>query len=118
MYGLRSDVDLGFLADACLVQVCVGENEVILNFEPGISIMIAANVRLSRPEMLPELIEDSRVLGPALVSLLGDSVEGASVRPGGTLRMVWRTGAIVELLDSWEQFESYTVTHGDSVLVV
>ena len=45
MYGLPLDTDLRFLVGSVLTQVCIGENEVLLNFEPETSIMVAASAR-------------------------------------------------------------------------
>jgi hypothetical protein len=49
---------------------------------------------------------------------LGSSISEVSIVPPGTLRLTWSSGHILNVLDSWEEFESYTVTNGDTVIVV
>ena len=118
MYGLPLDTDFEFMVGAQLIQVGIGENEVILHFEPPTSITIAGEARLTIDGRLAEQFAGATVIGTALVPLLGDSIREASAHPGGLLRIAWTAGAILELLDSWDRYESYTVTCGDRVIVV
>jgi hypothetical protein len=45
-------------------------------------------------------------------------VAGAAVVQPGTLRLTWSSGHVLDIIDSVEHYESYTVTHGDRVIVV
>ena len=118
MYGLPKDVDLAFFLGTKLLQVCVGENEVIANFDPAVSVMIASAVRLHPAGDVLRTLEDSRVIGSALIPLVGSAVHDASAMPDGTLHLAWENGTIVEILDSWAEFESYTIRNGDDLIVV
>ncbi|PZS17246.1 MAG: hypothetical protein DLM57_08820 [Pseudonocardiales bacterium] len=118
MYGLPPDVDLSFLDGATLIQVCVGENEVILNFHPDSSIMIASSVQLTGPEYAPRLIESARDTGTALLEVLGGIVSRAAALPAGTTTITWTSGHELQILDTWPQYESYTISHDDVVIVV
>jgi len=118
MYGLPPDVDLGFLVEAQLLQVCTGENEVILNFDREISIMCASEIRSEAVGSLAVLFEKPREATISLVDLLGDVVASVDGAVNGTLQIRWSSGALTEFLDTWEKFESYTVRHGDLLIVV
>ena len=118
MHGLPPDVDLSFFAGCQLLQVCVGENEVILNLHADISIMIASTVRVVHPGGETDTADRSTDIGPAVLILLGKEICEASGSPDGTLRLVWSDGSALEILDSWKEFESYTVRHGDTLIVV
>jgi hypothetical protein len=118
MYGLPADTDLSFLKDATLIQVCVGENEIILNLHPQISIMFTAVVRLLNQGGEELVSEESLQLAPALLPLLGSTVADVSIVPPGTLRLAWSSGQVLDLIDSEEHYESYTITNGDKVIVV
>jgi hypothetical protein len=63
-------------------------------------------------------LEEPRTIGRAILPLLGSSISEVSIVPPGTLRLTWSSGHILNVLDSWEEFESYTVTNGDTVIVV
>jgi hypothetical protein len=118
MYGLPVGTDVSFLMESSLVQVCIGENETILNMHPRISIMIASVVRVIPPGGAESAFEDSRQLGTALLPVLGSSVTDVSIVPPGTLRLTWSSGYVIEIIDSWKEFESYTVTNADRTIVV
>jgi hypothetical protein len=118
MYGLPEDVDLSFLIRASLTQVCVGENEVILNFEPDISIMSASSVTVELSADDKQTYESARDFGRRAIEFIGDIIGQASAVPGGTTRILWTSGRVIELLDTWPQYESYTIRHGESLIVV
>lgn len=118
MYGLPNDIDLDFFVGASLIQVCIGENEVIANLHPDISVMIASNVRLDLHEGEIEAFDDAEALGVALLPLLGGAIVDASGAVDGTLRLTWEGGTTIEILDSYREFESYTVRHGAELIVV
>lgn len=49
MHKLSRDTDLTCLLGAELVQVCIGTNEVILNFDRGVRITILSDFALGEP---------------------------------------------------------------------
>ena len=118
MYGLPADTDLSFLIGASLLQVCVGENEVIANLYSDISVMIASTVRVIGHSGAAEVFDDARALGIALLPLLGRVIQKASGTSDGTLRLTWDDGTIVEIVDSYKEFESYTVRNGEEFFAV
>lgn len=118
MYGLPQDTNLDFFVGASLLQVCVGENELILNCYADISVMIASAIRVVGRSNEAAVLDDARSQGIALLGLLGHVIEGASGTLDGTLRLTWDDGTSVEILDSYAEFESYTVRHGDELIVV
>ena len=118
MNGLPDDIDLNFFVGANLIQVCIGENEVIANLDADISLMIASSVRLAVHAGEMKVCDDAKALGIALVPLLGHAVVEASGTVDGTLRLTWDGGTVVEILDSFKEFESYTVRHGAELIVV
>jgi hypothetical protein len=117
MFGLNSDVDLSFLVGAGLEQVAVGENEVILNLSSRISIMVASDLRLSPPSDRGELIKDAPDAGAALIRLLGSTIVAAT-GADGALSLEWSDGSTLAIYDSWPNYESYTITHGNGIIVV
>jgi hypothetical protein len=118
LYGLPPDADLGFLTGAQLIQVCVGENETILRFNPDISIMVASAVHLIQQGGTDADLTHAPEVGAGLLPLLGDHIAAVMAIPPGTLRLSWSSGSILEITDSWDRFESYTITNGDRSIVV
>ncbi len=118
MHGLPPDADLPFLLGAQLIQVCIGENETILRLHPDVSIMIASQVCASGEDGRVTTLDESRDGGAALLSVLGAQIIDAKLVPPGTLRLAWSSGVVVDVLDSWPDYGSYTIEHGDAVIVV
>jgi hypothetical protein len=116
--GLPIGTDLSFLAHAILIQLCVGENEVILHLEPSIAITIESSVRLEHSDGALFSSEDAREMASRLLPLLGKRIVEASVARPGSLRLTWTDGEVLDVLDSSKPYESYSIMHGDSLIVV
>ena len=118
MYGLDPNLDLSFLVACELIQVAVGEHEVILNFTSETSIMVASAVRLDGPNRDRDVIEDSRTAGAALLDLLGATIMAASGAAEGTLSLTRSDEHRLTIFDSRPTYESYTITHVDRTIIV
>jgi hypothetical protein len=118
MFGLPEDVDLSFLVDATLLQVCLGESETILHLEPGISMMVASVMILEIAGEERREFDSTADCAKFVVPLLGQSVVGVGGQPDGRLTLEWSSGARLEILDSYEEFESYTIRQGTTLIVV
>jgi len=53
-----------------------------------------------------------------MLALLGDSVQRVAGSTDGTLYLTWESGEVVEIVDTWKEFESYTIHKGDKIIVV
>lgn len=100
------------------MQVCIGENEVILNMTSEISIMITSNVLIIREQGPEERSEDARHAGASMLAILGNTIVQVQGTRDGTLRIKWDSGAELHIFDTWKEFESYTIRNGVSLLVV
>ena len=118
MYGLPDDIDLSFLEGATLLQVCLGENEVILRFDPDLSITIESTFRARTPARQEALFRDPRSAAAVLVELISDVITKAQGRTDGTLRLSFSRGGVLEIYDDSKQYESYQIQHGEDLYVV
>ena len=118
MYGLPADTDLSFLEGALLTQVCAGENEVILHFDRSISITIEGAIRAVEPDGAVLCLEEPRAIASSVLPFLGSSIVETSVLPPGTLRVRWSSESVLEVLDSSDEYESYSIKAGDTLIVV
>lgn len=101
MNDLPPDIDLSFLVGATLIQVCVGDTEVILNLYPEAEVTAASTVRIGGGRGPGVVFESSKLAGLALLDLLGDSVSAASGAADGTLTLQWSSGRRVEICDTF-----------------
>ncbi len=118
MYGLPAELDLNFLVGPILLQVCIGENEVILNFDGEISITIESSFLVRDPNGLEIVFEDSQSAAGSLVKLISDAIAKVHGQSDGTLRLWFTRGDILEIYDSFESYESYQIQHGKDIYVV
>lgn len=118
MYGLPSTVDLSFLNGIHLLQVCVGVNEVILNFYPDVTITITSCFHILDNGVKMESRSSRNCTISKLIDLLDETVIDVKGERCGTLRIAFSGGAVIVLMDDSPEFESYTIRHGDVVIVV
>jgi hypothetical protein len=107
MKELPIERDLDFLVGSTLLQVCIGENELILRFDEEISITIESKFLVRDSNGLETAFDSSRSAAASLVKLLSDTVKNVLGQSDGTLRLWFTRGDILEIFDSSEGYESY-----------
>lgn len=111
-------VDLGFLIGATLIQVAIGENEIILHTHPPSTILIQSKVLITAPGETVTDLDAAVQVGTALLPLLGKTITEATGTPPGSLVLKWSDGTTVEILNDSDQYECYSITHGTDFFVV
>jgi hypothetical protein len=111
MYGLPPNTNLDFLKGHTLIQVCFGENDLILNFSDSVSIAIFSSVAMNRHSAFRE------VAGELLV-LLNKDVSNVRWTPEGTITLELDNGNAIQIYDDSPNFESYTISSSLGLLVV
>lgn len=118
MFGLPADIDLTFFNARKLLQVCVGANEIILNFDDELSLTIESDIchRTSAGEV--RAFSNSVEAAGTLVQLIDSTVQTAFRMEPGTLALRFSNGETLEVLDSNRDFESYQIGQGQRFIVV
>jgi hypothetical protein len=117
MRGLPADIDLSFLRDVALIQVCVGAHEAILNFDEPISITVETPFRITA-EHGSTLYDDPRDGASALAKIIPATTAAVIPETNGTLTLVFTSGVELKLYDSNEGYESYQIHNGPTTIVV
>lgn len=118
MYGLPEDIDLTFLHGKELLQVCIGLNEVILNFHGQVSITVESEfTHMARTGEVTRF-QDCRSSALALASFLGISLSTVKGAADGTLTLCFSNEEILEVYDDSKEFESYQIRIGSRLIVV
>lgn len=120
VYGLSPDTDLTPLVDCMLTFVGISQYSLHLNFtgDAVCSISIEGDYVLETPDGLSTNFEDAVSGAAGLVRLLGRTVTAASIPSDGTVRLRFDDGAMVDVLESRAEHESYQVTIGPRLLIV
>jgi len=118
MYGLPRDLDLSFFLEKTLLQVCVGANELILNFHDRVSITVMSSIGLALSNGVHRKYESFPEAAGIVVGLLDQTIASATAGDDGTLSLQFHGGGQVDIYDDSKQYESYTITSGDRLFVI
>jgi hypothetical protein len=108
MYPLPADVDLHFLVGLELIQVCVGESQVILNFDRATSISLEC----------PFELNGQIVQAPELLPLVSHRVTNADAIRPSRVTLTFSNGCSLAFEDSCPEFESYQISSPDRMIIV
>jgi hypothetical protein len=118
MFEIPANFDFSFLIGRTLLQLGIGNNEIILNLDEEIQILCEAPIVLKRPNM-PSLIcklQGADCIG--LPSVIGKKIVECSRADAKTLNIKFEGEAVIELKND-NQNESYSVIRRkNSVLTV
>ena len=108
MYGIPSDFPHDLLKGAALIQVCVGEHQLQLNFDGGQNVSIESCLRIDGGEKLSDFTQAAT----SICRFLGYQVEESSAPDTKTLKLRFSRGTI-EVLDDTLQYESFSIALPD-----
>ena len=119
MYGLPEDLDLSFFVGTTLVQLGMGEHQIIFALHPDVHLSVESTMRLSNLGAETVVIgDDYRATGGVLLALISHDVKHAARTTAGALQLGWSSGAVLEVDDDSVQYESYTINHAGRLIVV
>jgi hypothetical protein len=115
MYGVPEDLDLAFLHNGVLTQVCLGQFQVQFHFSPVGSIYAE-----SAWELLDSTgrIIDQNHDGPdrppyQLHQLLGQHVTGSEVSAPDFFALYFERGQVLRVYDDSREYESFSIQPGN-----
>jgi hypothetical protein len=116
MYGVPTDLDLGYLHGATLIQVCLGEYQLQFHFHPKGSISVEGRWELhdAAGELIDRLYDGMERPAYQLHRLLGQAVVGTEVAAPVSCALRFQKGEVLRLFDDSQQYESFQI---DGVIV-
>jgi hypothetical protein len=118
MYGLRNTEDLSFLIDACVSQIVVSLSALRIDFDQPVRLTIFSAFAVSIADSPLTRFDGSARDSLALFPLISDVVTAASATTSGGLQVNFKSGAVLEVFDDSKQYESFTISNGDQLIVV
>lgn len=116
MLALDENTDLGFLTGSALVQVGLGQNEIVLRFHPECSITIEGDYSVGA-EQLETFV--SALDGVAQLGLLiGGVVESYGISTQSDLELSFDNGGRLIAHNSSSTHECLQIVHKDRIWVV
>jgi hypothetical protein len=117
MYELPAGLDVSFFAGQQLIQVAVGQNEIVFHFHPDVVVTAVGQLAFG-----PGGSAGSSQAGPLLAqtacALLGRMVTVARIIDSTTLRLVFDDESFVDFVDDSTSFESFIMETSPGVIVV
>ena len=109
-------VDLSFFAGSFLTQICFGVADISLHFDrPSVSVVTQANFLYS---LNGQLQTCSVEMGHLLRPFLNRDVVSAKWGEMGTMIISFDGEDDIRLIDESERFESFTITHAGTTIIV
>lgn len=115
MFGLSEDFPFMALVGCELIQICIGENELIMNFDKKLSISINSSVVFGPNPVLKT--DDYRCNSNLFAQLLGSKIADAQSSNKKDLMLNFTNGKSVTILDEYSNYEAYFVKIGDKSYV-
>lgn len=118
MHGLPRQIDLDFFLGRSIIQVCVGENDLVLNFDNNLIVSISSRVGFTGSDSDWHEYIDFRLAAPGLFAFLNKAVGSWEGSEDGTLKLRFEGDSLLAIYDDSSQFSSYIIKFGSQVIVV
>jgi hypothetical protein len=114
MNGVHPDLDLSALVGTELIQVGVGEHQIILAFMPQASITIESSYVLTEADgSVAEAGRPDELRTKCLLELLGETIVSATPKPPSAVEVRFSGGRVLRLIDDSPQYECFSIQPGD-----
>lgn len=111
MKGLSLDTDLTFLRGRELLQVCIGSNEVQMNFDEEVRITIESTCEYFENDVLLHEIENYKNSANIICVLVGLVIIDAKVDSAGGFSLLFDGLRCLHVLNSVSNYESFSITN-------
>ena len=120
MYGVPPDLALDVLHGAEIVQLCVGEHQIILNFHPSGYISMEGHweLRDSSEHILDSAQEHSQRDSYRLHVILNRPITAHILNPPDSFALIFDTGHKLTIYDSSEHYESCAIHLPDQPMII
>jgi hypothetical protein len=122
MYGLPKDINLSFLQNRRLDQICFGLYQVQFNFDENIKIHVNTHVRIafSYTDATGAVFEMKTAASATVLvdKLIGKTLTETNSSEDGTLQITFNSGEKLIFYDNNNGYESYEILNRDGKWIV
>jgi hypothetical protein len=118
MYGLPKGEDFAFFIGRTLLQACFGGHDLILNFDEDVRVTVTSSVGCLVSSASIRRFTDFRQAAPFVLALVNRTISAVETGENGTLTLKFDNGGSLELYDDSNDFESYSIKHGEHTIVI
>jgi len=115
MYGVPANLDLTFLHDAVLIQVCLSQYELQFHFHPIGWIQVESGWELldETGNRIDGHCDPAERQSHLLHGLLGRRVVRSEVSAPNWFALIFEGGMVLRVFDDSEQYESFSIQPGN-----
>jgi hypothetical protein len=118
MYGLPHNVDLSFLKETELIQICVGLYQIQFRFDKNIQIFTTSNFTYVDRSDVAHDLESTPASTATITSLLGNSIRDIKTQTNGTLELLFSSNEKLMFHDNNNGYECYEIHYGEKTIIV
>ena len=119
MYKLDDSINLNFLIDKELLQICISLYQLVFNFTENIAISTECTLRLIDISGSPfEIASDDPCSSSKLLSLLGNTITNIYFHDKDELTLTFSSGTKLVIIDSNDNFESFIIASPSQEIIV
>jgi hypothetical protein len=113
MFGLPRDFDGTFLVGRTLDLVCFAQFQMYLHFGKDVIITVESAYSFQNDNLVVVPVKQSDLMG-----LIGATVSQVTGSSDGTLTLRFGDGRLLRIYDTSQEYESYSISYGDKVIVI
>ena len=117
MYILARDSDLNFLNSQRIIQVCVGENEVIFNFDNNYSITVYSKLSFTQSNIQAFTLT-ADTAGMASLGYIGELIVDYAIDKYSNLVLVFASSKRMAIIAESQEYENYIIRGNSTIVVV
>jgi hypothetical protein len=109
MIEIPIDFDFSFVVGCTLLQLGIGQNEIILNFDSKVHILVEVSIKLKTPDNRIIICNAQGSDCVGIPKLLGKQVIKCGRVDSKTMKVEFEDGSTLEMSDAKQFHESYSV---------
>jgi len=119
MYGLANMTNLNFLRSIRLIQVCIGKNEIILNFDDNTSITIMSSITFCIDGGEGIVTNSFSDAAQHLINFIDHTIQAVQLEGSGVFKLRFSNNSSFQLSDDSQHYESYIIkkSNGETIVV-
>lgn len=118
MYRLPKDINLSFLENRVLDQVCIGFNDLILKFDELVVLTVTSKCNHETKTGIKTQIDNYAINANTICLLLGNRILEVNGCEAGTLFLKFSNGDTFTIYNDSDQYESYMINTPNLNIVV
>lgn len=119
------DINVSFLKEMTLIQIGIGQNEIVLNFQGNeyhvVALTIESDIGVIHKNDDLKLFSDddqTHIAASAMAEFLGKDIKEVIYNEDGSLTLIFENGGSIFLYNNNTHYVSYAITYKDQSFMI